>query len=208
MRECGYSLNEISQKLKVSQSSVSLWTRSIVLSRSAKARLVQRGVEGRLKSAEILRQRRIEREIFAAKNARTLFYSKNSSISLYYLLLSMIYECEGGKGKFSSVEFTNSDPLLVEIFLKLLRTIFIVDESKFRIIMHLHSYHDEHVEQKFWSQITGIPRSQFHRSYKKNESGQTMKSGYRGCVQIKYFDVNIKRILLSGKDLLREKLGL
>ncbi|KKU79357.1 MAG: hypothetical protein UY04_C0011G0023 [Parcubacteria group bacterium GW2011_GWA2_47_7] len=123
------------------------------------------------------------------------------------MLAALIYECEGGKSEKSSLEFTNSDPDLVRIFLRLLRESVSLDESKFRVVMHLHSYHDEAVEKNFWSKIIQIDKKQFLKTYQKHESGNA-KPGYRGCVQIKYFDVNIKRVLLEGKKILAIKLGL
>lgn len=106
------------------------------------------------------------------------------------------------------MEFTNSDPILVKVFLSALRKSFDLDESKFRVAMHLHSYHKEKEEKVFWSEVTSIPESKFLKTFKKQESGINKKEGYRGCVQIKYFDVNIKRTLLASKLLLANKMGL
>ncbi len=83
-----------------------------------------------------------------------------------------------------------------------------IDESKFRVMMHLHSYHVEANEKRFWAKVTGIPESKFLKTFQKKESGINKKEGYRGCVQIKYFDVSIKRTLLASKFILAEKMGL
>ena len=208
LRQKGYSVKEIALQLNVSQSSASLWVRGEKLSSEARARIENNSIVGRKNASHVLIEKRKQRQSESRERAFKLFNLERKHKLSKYMLCSMIYECEGGKGEFSSLEFTNSDPLLVKVFLSLLRDVFMLDESKFRVVMHLHSYHDEKIERKFWSETTQIPVSQFLKTYQKKESGIRKKPNYKGCVQIKYFDVNIKRILLEGKNLLVKNLGL
>lgn len=56
----------------------------------------------------------------------------------------------------------NYDLMLMRLFL---------NESKFSVQVHLHSYHDMNTQLNVWSEATGIPRSQFIKPYlKKNSS--------------------------------------
>lgn len=207
LRRNGVSIKQIAHELKVSASTASVWVRGVSITTIGKTKIAQRSIDARIKSGEILQRQKKQRALNDFKVAEKYFQESNLNQSDKFLLTALIYECEGGKSERSSLEFTNSDPVLVGIFLKLLRSIFHLDESKFRVIMHLHSYHNEKNERKFWSKITNIPEKQFLKTYQKAESGK-IKSGYRGCVQIKYFDVSIKRTLLAGKILLARKLGL
>ncbi len=209
LREEGYSLGEIANILFVSKSTVSLWTSDVILSGIAKERIRSRMDIARRAAGVTLSNKRKQREKSATKKAKELFFGADSSNQYFYMLAALIYECEGAKTSRSTLEFTNSDPVLVAIFLKLLRTVWTsLDESKFRVVMHLHSYHKEVDERRFWAYVTGIPEKQFLKTFKKTESGNVNKEEYRGCVQIKYFDVNIKRMLLAGKPLMAKKLGL
>lgn len=208
LRETGYSIKEISEYLKISKSTISLLVRNVKLSKSALERLALRVRTGQVKSAYTLKQRRVKREEQSLLVAKKSFQNIIFNNAIYLLLASMIYECEGGKSNFGVLEFTNSDPLLIKLFLQLLRSSLKIDENKFRVAMHLHSYHSEIQEKRFWSKITKIPEDKFIKTFQKKESGINLKEGYRGCVQIKYYDVNIKRTLLAGKKLLANKLGL
>jgi len=208
LRATGYSVKEIARELDIAQSSASVWVREVKLSKNAEVILEQKRISARKKASHILHERRVGREEEAVRLAQKLTGINKIDQAALYLICSMIYECEGGKGELGSLEFTNSDPVLVAIFLKLLRSVFPLDESKFRVVMHLHSYHNEKEEKEFWSRICGIPKDKFLKTYQKKESGIRRKSNYRGCVQIKYFDVNIKRVLLAGKKILANNLGL
>lgn len=208
LRKQGNSLSRISTILSVSKSTASLWVKDVVLSRDTQNKLHQAVTAARTAAGVTLSNKRRQREVLANNSAKEIFSGADLPGQYRYMLAALIYECEGAKTSRSTLEFTNSDPVLVAIFLKLIRTAWILDEAKFRVVMHLHSYHDETREKDFWSNATGIPKRQFLKTFKKIESGKVKKAGYRGCVQIKYFDVNIKRMLLAGKLLMAEKLGL
>src|SRR3989338_3256890 len=205
LREDGNSIKQISHELGVSSSSVSTWVKSVKINSNGLSRINTRVCEARARASHVLHERKILRVKASSMKAASLSKNLLLSTGMKYMLAALIYECEGGKSEKSSLEFTNSDPDLVRIFLRLLRESVSLDESKFRVVMHLHSYHDEAVEKNFWSKIIQIDKKQFLKTYQKHESGNA-KPGYRGCVQIKYFDVNIKRVLLEGKKILAIKL--
>lgn len=208
LRKAGYSIKEISKQLGIAQSTLSLLLRNIVLSKKAKELLEKKRVLGRQKATQTLVDKRKRRQAENFKLADAFLNKFDIDQKAAFLIASLSYECEGGKSEFGSLEFTNSDPMLVKIFLSALRKSFTLDESKFRVAMHLHGYHDEKVEKEFWMTVTGIPQTKFIKTFHKHESGINKKEGYRGCVQIKYFDVSIKRTLLAVKYILAKKMGL
>ena len=119
------------------------------------------------------------------------------------ILCSLIYWCEGSKNIRGGVIFTNSDPSLVKIFLKLLRASFFLDEKKFRICIHLHDYHNSKKQRIFWANETKIPEIQFIKPYRKLNTGKRIKEGYNGCVSVRYHDTVIARkLLMHGKAFL------
>lgn len=208
LRRKGLSINEIAKECGIAKSTASLLVRGLLLNTKAKAILLKKTNDGRIKATQSLIKKRVERQEKSLLVANELLSHVVLDKKTAFLIASLSYECEGGKSNFGVMEFTNSDPVLVQIFLSALRQSFNLDETKFRVVMHLHGYHDENQEKRFWSSITSIPENKFTKTFQKKESGINIKEGYRGCVQIKYFDVSIKRTLLAGKLILADKMGL
>ncbi len=187
LRRSGFSITEISNKLDVSKSSVSLWVRNVNLSKAAKSRIAGRALSGRAKAVETnkFKSQKIKEAIYnkVFDEFNNLHYSK----TLEKIFCALLYWCEGEKSA-NSIRFANSDPKLVKIFLRLFRSAFDLDESKFRVCLHLHNYHNEKDLKFFWSNITTIPVSQFIKVYKKKNTGLTIKKDYPGCASIRYND--------------------
>lgn len=187
LRQKGYSFCEISKELNVAKSTVSLWTKDVELNKYARFRLKQRILDGKSHS---LNTNRKKREDFL----KHILNKDNIEINKIYiskeiakLVCSILYWCEGSKDK-STVRFTNSDPVMISTFLNFFRKAFETDEEKFRVCMHLHSYHDETMQKKFWMKITGISEAQFIKSYRKDNTGIRQKKDYQGCISIRYHD--------------------
>lgn len=150
-------------------------------------------------------RRSLQREVIR-KKVRKSFKNVCPSISVAKIHCALLYWCEGGKTK-NSVHFSNSDPALVRTFPKLFREAFSVDESKFRIIVHLHEYHDKQKQEEFWSQVCGIPLDQFTKQFTKKNTGKRKKLDYPGCVAVKYYS---SLVLYELKEIYRqyaERLG-
>lgn len=113
-------------------------------------------------------------------------------------ILAMLYWGEGYKGnkEFPSriVDFTNSDPDMVRLFLSTLRALYFVDEKKFRI--QLYCYSDQNVGNliKYWSGQTSIPRRQFIKPFIRNDFNSKSRKMLYGMVHIRYQD---KKLLLE-----------
>ncbi len=105
----------------------------------------------------------------------------------------MLYWAEGAQtGNF--VDFSNSKPEMIQVFLKFLREICGIHESRLRVYLYLHGdVKDAESVIQFWNKITQIPRSQFLHPYirrkEPNYKGRVMPYG---LVHIRYSD---KRLL-------------
>lgn len=106
-----------------------------------------------------------------------------------------MFWCEGEKDVRSGIRFINSDPVMIQTFLSLLRTSFPIKEEKFRALVHLHGYHDPVEQQRFWSEVTGIPLERFHKPYLKPNTGRNTRPGYPGCISIRYQDSSLGKAL-------------
>ncbi len=195
LRKQGMTISEIRKFVDVSKSTISLWISEVKLSNEA-LKIVSKKIKlAQIKSREtILKKTRINEyntDLFAKKVVDSIIINK----STVQLLCSLLYECEGGKVKNGTFSFTNSDPNLIKVFLGLLRNSFSLDEAKFRVCIHLHNYHNPNIQLDFWSRVTSIPKGNFMKPYIKLSSGDYEKANYQGCINIRYYDVSIKRKL-------------
>ncbi len=197
LRKKGYSLKEIARELNVAKSSASLWVRDVELSAQAQNRLLQNISKGQFNSAKSNRAKTRAKELSYFEGAQREIKSLSSENKRIYdkLLCAAMYWCEGAKSASSGVMFVNSDPFLVKKFLELLRASFPLDERKFRVCMHLHSYHSESKQLDFWSEVTHINKAQFIKSYRKPNTGKRIHENYPGCVAIRYHSNDLARQL-------------
>jgi predicted transcriptional regulator len=204
LRKRGYSVNEIVNNIGVSKSSVSVWVRNVVLSENSKKRLLTKIKSGQLISAENKRiKTKLIMDFYKKEAYRRL--SKFNIEGIGKFICALIYYCEGAKDKTGGVSFTNSDPKLIKVFLMLLRNNYDIDESKFRICMHLHEYHNFKKQMEFWSKVTKIKKEQFIKPYNKPNTSKRIKDGYQGCLAIKYHSSHIQKQLLMTAEAFFDK---
>lgn len=194
LREKGFSLSEIVTHLHIAKSTASQWVSYIELSPNAQRILAQKQILGQYKTVLIKRKLKESRKQIAKQRASESLQKVTLSKDLFKLCCSLLWWCEGNKNT-TYVRFTNSDPSLIKNFLFLLRNGFSIDESKFRVLVHLHDYHSEEKQKKFWSDITGIKQKQFYKSYRKPNTGIRHHENYQGCIAISYYDAKIAKEL-------------
>jgi hypothetical protein len=194
LRRKGYSLKELSDQLKISKATASLWSRNIVLNERARMRLVMVKRRGQLAGA---RSRKLQTKTFEENYLKEASLEIQSNPNYNKIICAMIYWCEGGKNAKSGVAFTNSDPKLIRTFLKLLREGFDLDESKFHPCIHLHSYHSPQKQLDFWAKVTDINKQQFIKPYQKANSGKRIRENYQGCLNLRYYSNDLARRLMA-----------
>ena len=151
-----------------------------------------------------MRKNNIKRRSFAEASAvsfknKKLSFSENKKLSANqeYLKLTglILYWGEGYKtAKSSGVDFANSDPDMIALFVKFLRVIYRVDENRFRVLLYCYENQNTQSLIKFWSKLTGIPKKQFSKPYVRKdfrEDGRKMKYG---MIHVRYAD---KKLFLS-----------
>ena len=201
-REKGYTFNEIAALIQIPSGTVRYWTHSVLLDMPAQERIAQRIENGRLKGYEILRKERQRIKENLYRRVKDELSSIDLKPNLQKLLCSLLYWAEGSK-RTDKVGFTNSDPQMISVFLELFRGSFFVDERKMRCLVHLHSYHNENKVKAFWSGVTGIPLTQFTKSYQKQNSGKQKKPGYMGTLNFDYYDAKIAQELSATYNTLK-----
>lgn len=202
LRNSEKSLGEIYKELGIPKTTVFEWLRRLPkperFSRPENwLRLAQiKGVEA-LKKEKTQRMARI-----ADESNKEVLDIGNLNTDSKKMMLSMLYWAEGAKTG-GTIQFVNVDPRLCFLFMKLFRDCYIIDESKFRVRLHLHYYHRLGVVAPFWSKLLNIPISQFGKPYWKTRSKEkTFRRNFGGICTIRYNDVNLKeRILQYGYSL-------
>lgn len=198
LRKAGYSVNEIVEKVGTAKSSISAWVRNIELDEKARQRLLTKIKLGQLKSADS--KRRKTQAIIDTHYSTALHeFKDNKSFtkSQKKMVCALLYWCEGAKSSYHGVDFINSDPDLIKLFLDLFRNTFSLDEKKFRACVHLHQYHDPEKQLNFWTQITNIPKNQFIKPYLKPHTGKRTRENYPGCIAVRYHSNDVARQLLA-----------
>jgi len=119
------------------------------------------------------------------------------------IILAMLYWGEGFKGDvdsdYSSLDFANSDPGMIQLYIKMLRTLYKLDEKRLRVFLYCYSNQNQIELIKFWSKLTKIPKTQFTKPYIRNIVNKNNRVMKYGLVHIRYSD---KKLLKEIKNLI------
>lgn len=164
LRRNGESIKVIANKLGVAKSTVSLWCRDIKLTQKQieilHKRMVKGGYKGRMKGARMQYKRRLRSiEELKTKGAKRLSNLSNKS---FLVAGATLYWGEGSK-KGRDVRVANSDPKIIKFMLNWFRVLWKVTDDRFSLHILINETHRKRIEevQNYWSQVTGISKSQF-----------------------------------------------
>lgn len=192
MRLQGSSYDQIAAALQVSKSSCSLWLRDLPMPEvdpERAARAQERRVEAL--RARARRDREALDEVDRAMTAAAADSVGTVTARDLVLALAVSYWCEGAKRKAwsrqQSVQWMNSDPALVTLFLEGLHLLG-VEPGRLSMHVHIHENADEEAARRWWASHTGVPLGQFRRSTIKRHNPKTRRrnvgDSYRGCLCI------------------------
>jgi hypothetical protein len=117
----------------------------------------------------------------------------------------MLYWAEGWKGGYL-LDFANSDPSMIKIYLRFLRNICGVNEDKLRVYMYCYANQNILTLKRFWSRITYIKLSQFTKPYVRKDfrKDKIDKMPY-GLVHVRYADKKLYDQISKWHDQLVKK---
>ncbi len=167
LRKKGMSYNNIRKSLGIkSKGTLSYWFKNIEFSKKTKELLEKNNRiahEKGLFNANRDRKIKIDRE---NNDAYINGIKLINSISKNELLLigTSLYWAEGTKSEKinPALNFSNSDPLMVSVYMKFLREILKIPEIKIRAGIHIYPSIPENKARKFWSSITKLPEDRFY----------------------------------------------
>lgn len=180
LRAHGWAMPDIAEELGVAKSSVSLWTRDVEIPETVPRRKRPRRKHGpnklqRRKQAEIEELARVGKQEIGILSERDLLITGTA-----------LYAGEGDKSD-GMVGFANTDPAFIALFCRWLRHFFTIDESRLRVVLYLHADLDLDAATTYWSQLTGVPSTQFGKPYRAptDPTIRTAKHQF-GCCTVRY----------------------
>jgi hypothetical protein len=202
LRRKGLSYKEILHYISVSKDTISRWCRDIPLSEIQQKRLLNKKLEGSLKGSIIGAKKQQAERI---KKTNELLLKGRKEVQKLtkreqFIVGVALYCAEGTKfdGK---CEFTNANPKLIVFMMEWFKSFCKVPLDKLRGAIWLHEGSDEQKARQYWSELTGIPLSQFHKTYRavnKTNSRKIRKNIHsHGVFSIRFADVNIHRKMIG-----------
>ncbi len=173
LRRKGFSITEISKKLKVSKSTISLWCRDIVLTKYQRKNLARKmkeaGYNGRIKGGLVNRQKRLNTIDDEFKRAE----QDIGCLSERDLLVAgtALYWAEGAKTSTTSgFSFMNSDPKMILIMKRFLTDNIGVSNKDIVCTVQINKIHQERIGRvlKYWASLLELPIEQFNTPYYVN----------------------------------------
>ncbi|MFH0951389.1 MAG: helix-turn-helix domain-containing protein [bacterium] len=182
MRQRGLSYGEISKKLGVPKSTLSLWLKGLELTDEQKKRLYTKQTFA-LNSGPQSQKNRRKREIDDIISKAVLEIKMPVSIDSYRFFGVALYWAEGSKT--NMFHMTNSDPNLILFWVRWLEKIFNIPAEQLKARLNIYPQQNEKEIIKFWSDLTGIPVVSFGKSYVKPISSNYRKNNlYYGTIRI------------------------
>ncbi len=103
---------------------------------------------------------------------------------------------EGTKRDKFSIRFTNSDPKIMKLFLRFLREICKVKETKIKAWLNVFDDIKTAEATDFWVKITGIPISRFDKTIiRKNKVGNYKNKSLHGTLTIYVSNKKLKNLM-------------
>jgi len=167
LRKEGYSYEEISKKLGVAKSTISLWCRDILLTPAQIQRLIEHSHSNWQYAIENRKRKKQERIKAIIENA--IKEIKKLNKKELKLVGTALYWAEGDK-KQDRVSLSNSDYKMIALMMRFFREICKIPEDRFRARLYIHIQEMHHLNRSedeaktFWSRLTGIPKSQFQKT--------------------------------------------
>lgn len=181
LRKRGLSYSEILKKISVAKSTLSLWLRSVGLARKQKQKLTEKRLAAALRGSIKKREQRIA----ITNEIKTKARNEIGKLSNRELWLTgvALYWAEGTKQKehnvSQKVKFSNTDPIMIKVFLRWLQNICGIPKSEisFRISLHETAINKLDKVQKYWAKITGLPINNFQKiDWKKHRINTKRKN--------------------------------
>ena len=196
LRSKGLSYQEIGTRLGIAKSTAKAWSGDVPLLPRHRRRLYTKQVAMLSHGPRSSHERRT-REITTIIEAARAEVPHPLDPITYKLFGAALYWAEGNKTQHFAV--TNSDPELIKFMVWWVHTTLGISPGQIKAYLNIHDKQDERSVKNFWSQRTGIPITNFGKSFIK-----PMGKGYR---HNQLYHGTIKLIVPRGTDLRHRVFG-
>ena len=202
LRRKGLSYREILLQIPVSKDTISRWCRDIILTKSQQQRLLNKKMFGQRKGSQVAAGNKREKRLI---RTREIFVkSKNELGELRkrdrFLAGIAFYAGEGTKAD-GNGSFANADPKIIKFMIKWFKEFCKIPNFKLRGAIWIHEGLNEKDAKNYWSKLTGIPESQFYKTYvarNKIDSRKIRKNIHKyGVFAIKFSDSDKQRKIMG-----------
>ncbi|MFA7676303.1 MAG: hypothetical protein WCY28_02770 [Candidatus Shapirobacteria bacterium] len=179
LRKNGNSYSEILKYIPVAKSTLSLWLRSVNLSKRQKQTLTLKKLQAAWRGGEAKKINRIKKSKKIIEQAKMEIGKITDRDA--WLAGIMLYWAEGSKQKETNVsapvKFSNSDPIMLSFFIMWLKKYLKVSDNELVFEMFIHENHKEKKIDfiNYWSKILDYPVSKFDRIYYKRHNLKTKR---------------------------------
>ncbi len=188
----GFSYNQISSRLIVAKGTINSWF--VRLPETDKEKVRKFRIQNWKESNKEKSRKRVKATLAKEEEIQVKAARKVNALSQKDLFLVGIslYWAEGGKKNRYGLQFSNSDPKMIELIMHFFRKICRVNEQKFYMQMILHKNIKEEKALKYWSEITKVPVKQFKKAcYSVSKSSKGKRNKYKlpfGTLQVRIHD--------------------
>ena len=183
LRKDGHSYNQISQILSVPKSTLSTWLKDLPLSSAAQEKI---NIRVHNTSIKALIRRNKEQTTIAQQRADTFRFTAKKTYAIYknepaFIQGVALYWAEGYKkgalgSRWKSIDFANSDILMIKFMITFFQRYLNVDPSAIKIQIIAHNNTNDAESLRYWQKNTNIPAENFMKvSHAKNINKKTKR---------------------------------
>lgn len=171
LRKEGKSYSEILEIIPVAKSTLSVWLKSVNLSKPQQQRLTTKKIAASKRGGAARKATRISTTTEIVERAEKQI--KGISERELLIIGTVLYWAEGTKEKEvrpgSGIQFANSDPKMLRIFLLWLRSSCKIEEEKIHFQIYLHETSEARVREvvTYWTRNLGVKRDRLSTVYFK-----------------------------------------
>lgn len=193
LRKAGKSYSEILKEVKVAKSTLSLWLRSVDLSKQQRQRLTEKRLAACRRGARSRHEKMLleTREIVSKARKEIGAISQRD----LWIVGIVLYWAEGSKEKIShpgsGVTLSNQDPDVIRLFVLFLKRICKISVSDIQYEIYIHQNAQMRIEQAidYWREVIGekgaMPFRVYYKKHKIRTNRQNVGETYYGMLRVR-----------------------
>ena len=197
------SYGEIRKRLDVPKSTLSYWLREFPLTEEKILELRRKGWKKAEVKIERFRAAMRKKKEFKDREVYNKYLKRLARISedAFFVAGLMLYLGEGGKANYTQISLANTDPKIINFFIKWIIDFLGVTKEEIKAELHLYENMDIEKEKKFWQNELGFQKNQFYKPEirKLQKASFSYKESYRhGTCSIYVMGVEKKREIMMA----------